>query len=82
VRIKTKGTGPLIDSIVRLDDAVPAAAPLNFAGVAASSSSSTSAPGQGNWTDRLMAQGRAAEPTKSKLPGTDMQGVADEEWDA
>ena len=76
MRIKTTGTAAFIETVAKLNESTPASTPLNFSG------SNIAGPAAGgNWTDKLVAQGRATESSKAKLPGADMEGVAEEEWD-
>jgi len=73
VRIRTKGDGPFIETITRLDAASTAATVSNYSGGEQVGSS---------WTDRIMAvKSDIVDVEESKVPCEAGEGAADDEWD-
>jgi len=74
VRVRTKGDGPFIETITKLDAAASAAATVcNYSGGEQVGSS---------WTDRIMAvKSDRADAEKCKVSCEAGEGAADEEWD-
>jgi len=73
VRIRTKGDGPFIEMITRLDAASTAATVCNYSGGEQVGSS---------WTDNIMAVKSVADvETTSKVSCEAGEGAADDEWD-
>ena len=73
VRIRTKGDGPFIETITRLDAASTATTVCNYSGGEQVGSS---------WTDKIMAAKSVADDVdKSKVSCEAGEGAADDEWD-
>ena len=72
VRIRTKGNGPFIESITRLDTASAATTVCNYSGGEQVGSS---------WTDRIMAVKSVVGDEKSTVSCEGGDGAADDEWD-
>jgi len=72
VRIRTKGDGPFIETITRLDTASAAAAVCNYSGGEQVGSS---------WTDKIMAMKPVIGVEPSKVFSETGEGAADDEWD-
>jgi len=73
VRIRTKGDGPFIETITRLDAASTATTVCNYSGGEQVGSS---------WTDKIMAVKSVADDVdKSKVSCESGEGAADDEWD-
>ena len=72
MRIRTKGDGPFIEMITRLDAASTAATVCNYSGGEQVGST---------WTDNIMAVKSGADVEKSKVSCEAGEGAADDEWD-
>ena len=72
VRIRTKGNGPFVETITRLDAASTATTVCNYSGGEHVGSS---------WTDKIMAVKSAADAEESKVSCEAGEGAADDEWD-
>jgi len=72
VRIRTKGDGPFIETIARLDTASTATTVCQYSGGEQVGSS---------WTDKIMAVKSVVDVDKSKVSCEPGEGAADDEWD-
>eukprot|EP00039_Didymoeca_costata_P020443 m.341277 g.341277 ORF g.341277 m.341277 type:complete len:236 (+) comp19978_c0_seq1:170-877(+) len=71
IRVKTMGNTPFIESAGVIDTASKVAA-VNYAGGASVGES---------WTDKLQKKGAAAQADAGPLPGEELEGADDDEWD-
>jgi len=72
VRIRTKGNGPFIETITRLDTASPATTVCHYSGGEQVGTS---------WTDKIMAVKSVVDVEKSQVSYEAGEGAADDEWD-
>lgn len=72
VRLRTKGNGPFVETISRLDAVSTATTVCNYSGGEQVGSS---------WTDKIMAVKSTVNDDKSSMPCDAGEGAADDEWD-